>query len=75
MRVVLNSLCSQFVERLLERANCPSPIVEKDILMVDAAQLSAGELDQVVTKAAEMKGPLLVQKYAFLFLERLAERN
>ena len=43
--------------------------------MVDAAQLSAGELDQVVTKAAEMKGPLLVQKYAFLFLERLAERN
>jgi len=43
--------------------------------MVDAAQLSVGELDQVVTKAAEMKGPVLVQKYAFLFLERLAERN
>lgn len=56
--------CRSFVEALGTRANQPPPTVGKDVLVVDATQLSEEDLDEVLTKAAELNVPLLIRRYA-----------
>ena len=59
---------SWFVEQLWHRANKPSPTVGKDILIIeDANQLSESGLDEVLTKAAQLKVPVLIRKYTSRF--------
>jgi len=65
LHAVVNIFCSQFVERLWGRANDPTE--GKDILIVDAYELSDGGFDELVSKAAELRVPFLVRNYASRF--------